>query len=88
MLAATWHSGPHLLRVEEYVSKALQAGHTDLGAGVLEALGKYRQCSLFRNHLQQSRAIEELGAPENKWFRLGTLSWAACVFVVGLGEDG
>lgn len=74
--------------MEEYVSKAFQAGHTDLGAGVLKALGQYSQGSLFRNHLQQGRAIEELGAPENRQLRLGTLSWAACVFVVGLGEDG
>lgn len=66
MLGATCPSGSHLLRVEEYVSKALQAGHADLRAGVLEALSQYSQGSLFRKHLQQGRAIEELGAPESK----------------------
>lgn len=57
MPGATWPSGPHLLRVEEYVSKALQTGHTDLRAAVLETLSQYRQGSLFRKHLQQGRAV-------------------------------
>lgn len=65
MLGATWPSGPHLLCVEEDVSKALQAGHTDLRAGVLEALSQYSQGGLFRKHLQQGRAVEELGAQED-----------------------
>lgn len=61
MLGAAWPPGPHLLRVEEYVSKALQAGHADLRAGVLKSSSQYIQDSLLRYHLQQGWAVEELG---------------------------
>lgn len=83
MFGATCPSGSHLLRVEEYVPKALQAGHADLRAGVLEALSQYSQGSLFRKHLQQGRAIEELGAPESKVASGSAFSWLAYIFVGG-----
>lgn len=55
--------GPHLRRVEEDVPHALQAQHTDLGAGVPEASGQHDQGGLFGEHLQQGGAVEELGRP-------------------------
>lgn len=68
---------PYLLWVEEDVSQALQAQHADLGAGVPEALGQHRQGCLFGEHFQQGRAVEELGQPQGRRVRPGTLSEGA-----------
>ena len=67
-------SPSYLLWVEEDVSQALQAQHADLGAGVPEASGQHGQGGLFGEHLQQGRAVEELGGPRGRWVSPGTLS--------------
>lgn len=65
---------PYLLWVEEDVPQALQAQHSDLGAGVPQAPRQHGQGGLLREHPQEGRAVEELGDPQKQAGQPGTLS--------------
>lgn len=67
-------SPSYLLWEKEDVSQDLQAQHADLRAGVPEALGQHGQGGLFGEHLQQGRAVAELGGPRGRRVSPGILS--------------
>lgn len=83
-LACTWcRRRPHLLGVEEDVRQPLQAQHPHRGAGVPDALGQHHQGVRFGEHLQQGRAVEELGAPQGR--QLGLAPWPLQGWALGPG---